>query len=375
MGMATRKLLIELFIAVFVLVSGAGVLLWANFLARRAIDVPVVQPGQTDIPAVSVVARNLEIPWEMAFMPDGGIIFTERPGRVRLIDANGSLMTAPILTLTDVAAIGEGGLLGLALHPGFVQNKFIYLYYTYNASAGGIKNHVMRYVWNGQTLAEPQVILDNIPAGSIHDGGRIKFGPDGCLYITTGETGITALSQDLSSLAGKILRINDDGSLPADDPFPGSPVYSYGHRNPEGLAWDNLGRLWATEHGSSAYDELNLIEPGKNYGWPDIRGDQTSAGMVTPVLNSGASTWAPSGMAYLDGNLYFGGLRGQSLFRVSLSTAPPSLTMYFNGSFGRLRDVVVGPDGMLYVLTNNRDGRGVPTAADDQILRMNPAKL
>lgn len=284
-------------ILIAVLLIGGGIFLWWDFLYRRASDLPTVPPGSTDIPQVSVMARNLNVPWALDFLPDISIIFTERTGTVRLIKPDGLLLAQPILTLSDVAAQGEGGLLGIALHPSFATNHYVYIYYTYSTS-GTLQNHVVRYTWDSQKLVSPQIILDGIPGGSIHDGGRLKFGPDGYLYVTTGDAGNTSLSQNLGSLGGKILRIKDDGQIPAGNPFPDSPVYSYGHRNPEGLAWDSQGRMWATEHGSSAYDELNLIEPGKNYGWPLVRGDQTGSGMEIPELHSGTDTWAPSGMAF-----------------------------------------------------------------------------
>ena len=225
------------------------------------------------------------------------------------------------------------------------------------------------------TLEEDKIILDNIPANTIHDGGRIKFGPDGYLYIGSGDAGNENAAQDIESLSGKILRVTDDGVIPEDNPFPGSPVYSYGHRNPEGLAWDDEGRLWATEHGSSATDELNMIESGKNYGWPVIRSDQTQEGMVTPVINSGGDTWAPSGAAFYNGKIYFTGLRGQSLFEALISETPVTLNRYFQGDYGRLREVVLGSDGFLYVFTNNTDGRGSPASDDDKLLKIDPDSL
>jgi glucose/arabinose dehydrogenase len=224
-------------------------------------------------------------------------------------------------------------------------------------------------------FSDPVTIFDGIRGETIHDGGRIKFGPDGYLYITCGDSSISQLAQNLNSLNGKILRVKDDGSVPADNPFPGSPVYSYGHRNPEGLAWDNKGQLWETEHGSIAHDEVNLIKPGRNYGWPVITGSETRAGMESPVIQSGQDTWAPSGLAFYERKLYFAGLRGQSLFELTINGGTPSLKRYYNGSFGRLRDVVVGPDKLFYILTSNRDGRGYPSSDDDLIIRINPAKL
>jgi glucose/arabinose dehydrogenase len=228
---------------------------------------------------------------------------------------------------------------------------------------------------NGNRLQEDKIILNNIPAGTNHDGGRIKFGPDGYLYITAGDAGEQDAAQDINALNGKIHRVKDDGSIPPDNPFPGSSVYSYGHRNPEGLAWDDKGRLWATEHGSSATDEFNLIEPGKNYGWPVIRGDETRDGMVTPVINSGSETWAPSGVAYYQGSMYYTGLRGVSLFQAVINGTSATLKRHLQGAYGRLREVVVGPDGFFYVLTSNRDGRGNPVSGDDKLIRIDPRGL
>jgi len=322
---------------------------------------------------VSVIATNLDIPWEMVFLPDAGILFTERLGRIRNIDNAGNLSPEPLFTVSQVVARGEGGLLGLALHPDYSQNKFVYIYHTYQDN-GGLANRVIRYRFDGRSFSDMKVIIDGIPASSIHNGGRIKFGPDKCLYITCGDASDSGLAQDLNSLAGKILRVNDDGSVPGDNPFPGSPVYSYGHRNPEGLAWDARGRLWETEHGSSAHDEVNLIQPGKNYGWPVIQGDQQTIGMETPVINSGNDTWAPSGCTIIGDLLYFAGLRGESLFVMPLDS-PSGLRHYFQNTYGRLRNVVTGPDGFLYVFTNNTDGRGSPLPSDDRLLRIDPSGL
>jgi glucose/arabinose dehydrogenase len=375
-------------VGIIILVAVLTVLLvgfiWWNFRGRVT-EIPPAKPPASkgpeeqkkpeEQPLVTSLAGGLDIPWALDFLPDKSIVFTERPGRVRLIDSKGVLQPEPILTIAQVAHVGEGGLLGIVVHPNFRRNRFIYLYYTYRA-AGGLANKVVRYEMTGGRLTEPKDMVTNIPGGSIHDGGRIKFGPDGFLYVTTGDSGESQLAQNRNSLAGKILRLTDEGAVPADNPFPSSPVYSFGHRNPQGLAWDDKGRLWATEHGQSATDEVNLIEPGKNYGWPAIRGNQTARGLQSPVIQSGSDTWAPSGTSFLDGSLFFTGLRGQSLFELKIGDGTEiELLRHLRGDFGRLRDVVVGPDGFLYVLTNNRDGRGFPTTDDDQILKVNPKKL
>lgn len=375
--MDKRTLILLVFVVLFVLVSG---FVWWNFLARRADytygGLPTATPDGHDGGGIFQVAGDLEVPWALDFLPDGSIIFTERPGRIRLVSADGVLMPEPLLKIDEAVQTAEGGLLGIAVHPDFGKNPFIYAYYTYRNGTGSFANRVVRFRKQGTSLLDKTAVLDGIPGGQIHDGGRIKFGPDGFLYVTTGDAGNPGLAQDRKSLAGKILRIKDDGTIPPGNPFPGSPVYSLGHRNPEGLAWDGLGRLWETEHGASANDELNLIESGKNYGWPLIRGDGKAEGLVSPVASSGGGdTWAPAGIAYYDGSLFFAGLRGMSLYEVRLGESPLLIRPHLSGNFGRLRDVVTGPDNNLYVSTSNRDGRGVPAGDDDRILWVNVRKL
>jgi len=276
---------------------------------------------------VETVAENLEVPWAIAFAPDGRIFVTERIGQLRVIE-NGVLNPEPIKIL-NVGGI-EGGLLGIALDPNFEENHYIYLYYTYNDFLSTF-NKLSRFTESDNKLSDERVLLDKIPGGPFHDGGRIKFGPDGKLYVTTGEAGNRALAQDLDSLGGKILRINSDGTIPDDNPFD-SPVYSFGHRNPQGIDWDPVtGKLVSTEHGPSgergfAHDEVNVIEAGKNYGWPDIVGDETKSELISPLLHTGDKTWAPSGATFYNSdnipeweNMYFiATLRGNHLRMLDL---------------------------------------------------------
>lgn len=323
---------------------------------------------------ISTAVQNLQTPWEITFLPDGRLLITERSGSLVLIDADSER-----IPIVGVLEQGESGLLGLALHPEFDQNGLLYLYMSYQG-AGSLLNRVERYQFDGKVLSDRMVIIDQIPGDVNHDGGRIEFGPDGLLYITTGDASYGPNAQDINSLAGKILRLHDDGTIPADNPF-GNAVYSYGHRNPQGLAWDEQGQLWSTEHGpsglGSGYDELNLIEIGGNYGWPDIQGDQTRVGMISPRLQSGGNeTWAPGDLEIVDGVAYFTGLRGSTLYSVPLNDIrPETLQRHFASEYGRLRALRLGSDGLLYVGTSNRDGRGSIRAGDDKIFRIDPKQL
>ena len=335
---------------------------------------------------VETIARGLDTPWAIDFAPDGRIFVNERSGRIRIIERN-QLQTEPWMTL-EVAATGEAGLLGLALDPQFPQNRFVYVAYTYRTGVFGLRNRLVRLREEGKTGKGvlDKVLIDDVAGASNHDGGRVKFGPDGKLYWTMGDAQTTRHSQNLRSLNGKILRLNSDGSVPADNPFSNSYVYSYGHRNPQGLAWEpRTGRLYSTEHGPSGFqgccrDEVNLIEAGKNYGWPEVRADEIKPGMAAPVIHAGTNeTWAPAGAAFVSqgpwaGSLLFTGLRGQTLYRVVLDANDPSkataLERHFFRKFGRLRDIVEGPDRALYLLTSNQDGRGNPAADDDRVIRL-----
>ena len=332
---------------------------------------------------VETVAENLEIPWEIEFSYDERIFFTERVGKLRVIE-NNQLLSTPVIVL-DVSGT-EGGLLGLALDPNFEQNHYLYLYYSYY-DLSEIYNRVVRYTESENKLSDEKILLDKIPGSQWHDGGRIKFGPDEKLYITTGDAANYNLAQDLNSLAGKILRINSDGTIPNDNPFSDSPIFSYGHRNPQGIDWHPDSKiLVATEHGPSgergrAHDEVNVIFAGKNYGWPDIIGDEIGNGLENPIIHTGDDTWAPSGAAFYDskkiedwyGKYFVATLRGSHLRMLDLDVTGNQVIeseALFAEEFGRLRNAKMGPDGNLYVLTSNQDGRGSPDPNDDRILRI-----
>ncbi len=361
-----------------VIIAGALVFWKAGDLIKKPTTTPSSKSAQNISTAnadrITTLAQNLQIPWSLAFLPDGSILVTERPGTVRVVDPSGKV-SDPVLKLNDVHAQSEGGLLGTTLSPQFGTNHYVYFYYTFSGDDQKTLNRVVRYKFESNTFSDRKVIVDNIPGAPNHNGGRIKFGPDGYLYITAGDALQPSLAQNKDALAGKILRVTGEGDVIIDNPFTNF-VYSFGNRNPQGLAWDDAGHLWATEHGNSAHDEVNLIKPGQNYGWPDIQGSESQSGMVTPVIQSGNDTWAPSGAAYLDGYLYFAGLRGRALFRAKVDgdklTSP---TPFFKDELGRIRDVVVGPNKLLYLTTSNRDGRGTPTQGDDKILIVNPQKL
>src|SRR3990172_6815027 len=321
-----------------------------------------------DLPRLEIVTENIENPWEVAFLPSGEILVTERPGRLLKIGKDKT-----IIQVSGVRHVGEGGLLGMTLHPDFESNQLIYLYLT-SSNPSQIVNRVEQYRLEENSLTNRKIIVEGIEGASNHDGGWIERGPDGFLYITSGEAQNSSLSQDTNSLNGKILRVTADGSIPSDNPF-GNAVYSYGHRNVQGLAWGSGGRLWATEHGRSGVlsglDELNLIEKGKNYGWPEIEGDETRTGMISPVIHSGASeTWAPADAEFINSSIFFTGLRGETLYEAKLDEGKVTrLIKHFQNEYGRLRAVRLSPDGYLYITTSNRDGRGQVRQNDDKLIR------
>ena len=318
--------------------------------------------------AVRTLVDLLEVPWGVDFLPDGAAVVTERmTGRVLQVAADGALTRLGAIT-TSVPQ-GEAGLLGVAVSPDFDTDRTLYFYLTSSSD-----NRVVKAELDGTELGDPTVVLDGIPAGFIHDGGRIAFGPDGFLYVTTGETGDPELAQDPESLAGKILRITTDGEPAPGNPDADSPVWSLGHRNVQGLAWDDEGRLWASEFGDSTWDELNLIEKGANYGWPEVEGTGGGSDFVDPLLVWPVEQASPSGLAYADGHLWMAGLRGQRLWRIKVSASGKASrpTAFFTEDYGRLRTVVTSPDDQLWLTTSNEDGRGEPPPADDRIILIQP---
>ncbi len=368
---------------IIILVLFLGGIFFFNKEEPNSSPVSIVsQPEQgapENTPLSSILAKDLDTPWSIAFLPNKSFLVTERKGDVWLIDPNKNSSSSLIAKIENAREIGEGGLLGITIHPNFETNNFVYLYYTYTQNGDFTLNRVVRMVFKDKKLTDETVIVDKIPGASNHNGGRIKFGPDGFLYIATGDAQNPSQAQDKNSLGGKILRVTD-GGRPADgNPF-NNLVYSYGHRNVQGLSWDSNGNLWATEHGRSGVlsglDELNLIQNGKNYGWPDIEGDEKKSGMETARRNSGSTTWAPSGAVFVGNSLFFGGLRGQSLYEAIIENGKViDVKQHFNTEFGRIRDVVLGPDGFLYITTSNQDGRGAPKTGDDKIIKVNIEKI
>jgi glucose/arabinose dehydrogenase len=328
-------------------------------------DPSVRSSEQVSIPAsaIETVATGLKAPWGIAFLNDGSALVTERDtGRILNVKrptGGGPATVVEVQRITEARPGGEGGLMGIAVSPTYERDGWVYIYYT-----AADDNRIARL-----HLGEaPQPILTGIAKAGIHNGGRIAFGPDGMLYAGTGDASNRGEAQDRTSLSGKILRITPEGKPAPGNPFGDSPVYSYGHRNVQGLAWDGSGQLYASEFGQNRLDELNRIEPGRNYGWPEVEGPGDDPGFVNPVATWSTSDASPSGLAIQGDRAYLACLRGAKLYRIGLDGSQPQALL--SGQYGRLRAVVVAPDQTLWVLTSNRDSRGTPAASDDRILRL-----
>jgi len=322
-----------------------------------------------DLNNPQVVATGLTVPWGLGFLPDGSALVAER-NSARVLQLRPGSAPTVVATINGVVPAGEAGLLGLAVSPTYAQDGYVYVYFTAAAD-----NRIARL-----RLAAPQtqqVILSGIAKASIHDGGRIAFGPDGMLYAGVGDANNTANSQNQQSLNGKILRLRPDGGVPATgNPFPNSLVYSMGHRNVQGLAWDAQGRLYASEFGQNTWDEVNQIVPGGNYGWPTVEGRSTDTRFRNPIVVWSTAEASPSGAAIDGSTLYVAALRGQRLWSVPLdgNGGAGTPTALLQGQYGRLRTVQRAPDGSLWIATSNRDGRGSPVASDDRVIRF-PARV
>jgi glucose/arabinose dehydrogenase len=339
---------------------------------------------------IETVLSGVQVPWTFVWDHEGRMIFTERPGRVRVFE-NGKLREEPLLTLPDVAARSESGLMGMCLHPSYRENRLLYLAYSYRDNRDQFVK-VVRYKNDGAKLTVEKTIIDKIPAAPNHAGTRVAFGPDGKLYVTTGDATEWRSAQKMDSINGKTLRLNDDGTIPRDNPLVGKPntreeIWSCGHRNAQGLAWQpGTNKMFQTEHGPSGFEglgggacELNMVEAGKNYGWPEIYGTRTKAGMVAPLVEYTPASAPGSGMFYTSdklpmfkNNFFFGALRPGILVRVVLDGSKVVKQERVIADLGRIREVAQGPDGFLYFSTSNRDGRGRPADSDDRIFRIVP---
>lgn len=335
---------------------------------------------------IKTVADNLYVPWSIVFTDPDRMLVTERNGKLRVI-RNGILLEQPLKVFEEVSSDGEEGLMGLALDPDYRENKFLYISYAYGSS-DNMSVKVVRFKDEGEKLSDEKTIIDGLPAERYHAGCRLRFGPDGKLYITTGDAGERKLAQDINTLYGKILRINPDGTIPADNPFPDNPVWSYGHRNPQGIDWyPGTDILYSTEHGPSGFDgpgggdEVNIIVKGGNYGWPVVSHRERKEGMISPVLEFTPAIAPASGMFYrsdsipqFKNNYFFGCLRGSGIMRVVMDKSDPSKIlsneMLAEVNFGRIRDIAQGPDGAIYFSTSNRDGRGRVREGDDKIYKI-----
>lgn len=378
----------------------AGVYWLVDYLAlnqsrlKSGVRQIIIQEGEETEPEaelvkyeLEIVAQDLYVPWSIVFSSPKRILVSERSGIIRQI-IDGKLQPSPLVQFNEVAAQSEAGLMGMALDPNYEENSFLYACLAYQKE-NKLANKIVRLIDKQDQILVDKTIIDNIPAAQLHAGCRVKFGPDQKLYITTGDATQKELAQNLDSLAGKILRIDPDGSIPEDNPFPNSPIYSYGHRNPQGLAWQpESGLLWETEHGPSGFDgpgggdEINIIKPGGNYGWPLVSHEKNQEGLVAPKLIFTPAEAPASAMFYqgdvfpqFKNNFFFGALRGEDMIRLILDNEDQEKILSnekLGLDVGRIRDVVEGPDGLIYFSTSNQDGRGRARENDDKIYRLKP---
>lgn len=384
-------------LAKFFLLAVVGLSVVSCSAADGEVDFPVV-PNSKNVPQMKVetLVENVEIVWSIVFAPDGRVFFAERPGRVRLIE-NGKLREKTFFTVPDISLSDEGGLMGMVLHPKFTENRFVYLAYTYRDEQNQQNVRVVRYRETGETLVEPKTIIEAIPASKYHAGTRLRFGPDSKLYITTGDATKQKRAQNLNSINGKTLRLNDDGSIPSDNPFVNQKdargeIWSYGHRNAQGMDFQpETGLMFQTEHGPSwidgvslfkrsGGDEVNIVERGKNYGWDKISHSMTKKDMETPIIEFSPAVAPGSGMFYrgnlfpeFKNNFFFGALKGESIIRLVMDGRKiVSRDNLLEKQYGRIREIAEAPDGSIWFSTSNRDGRGNAAKTDDRILRIVP---
>ena len=357
--MSRGRIILLSALAVAVLVAAVlGFGAWRGWFAKPSVDDPV----EITLPKDSVrpIATNLRAPWGLAFLPDGRALVTERD-TARILSVSGDGQVSEVQTLSEVRPGGEGGLLGIAVSPTYATDQWVYVYYT-----SATDNRIARLHLGGA----PEPILTGIPKAGNHNGGRLAFGPDAMLYAGTGDAGDRDKAQDVGYLGGKILRITPDGKAGNGNPFGNSPVWTLGHRNVQGLGWDDRGRMYAAEFGQNQYDELNRIEAGKNYGWPIIEGTGRDQRFVDPIATWATNEASPSGIAVVGDRVWIACLRGQRVYRIGTDGSAPE--QLFTGDYGRLRHVGRAPDGSMWVLTSNRDSRGRPSSTDDRILRVTP---
>ncbi len=383
--MATRRIGLGVIIASVVAAVLVMMVLKNRSTPLSPIDNPPLLSPTSREWRIEEVAHGLEVPWSIAFTSPDRILVTERPGRIRLIE-NGALRARPLVVFDDVSMLSEEGLMGLVVDPDYTVNRYVYASYAYREN-GKMYVQVVRLRDEGTVLTQDRVIIDTIPAAKYHAGSRIKFGPDRKLYITTGDGEDINAPQNKNSLAGKILRLNPDGSIPEDNPFPHNPVWSYGHRNSQGLDWHKeTGELYASEHGPTldgpeGGDEINRILKGAHYGWPLVSHENRLEGTIAPIILFTPAE-APSGLIVYSGimlpqfknNLFFGALKGEGLIRLVVDDNNPDVIRKIEKleqvRYGRIREVVESPDGSIYFTTSNRDGRGNPNSNDDKIFRI-----